>query len=152
MKELQNGRSMIEMLGVLAIIGVLSIGGLAGYTMAMNRHRANEILDAAAKCGVIAQTSGLNGDEIDGDDCFGTSYLNRTDTPSGLDTMKVYRAANGEDTYVEVKFSSSNVENAFTNRTGTGALSGNTAYLDMDENGKWTKDQPTTHNTISAGS
>ncbi len=27
----QCGRSMIEMLGVLAIIGVLSIGGIAGY-------------------------------------------------------------------------------------------------------------------------
>ena len=41
----ENGRSMIEMLGVLSIIGVLSIGGLAGYTMSMNRHRANQILD-----------------------------------------------------------------------------------------------------------
>lgn len=58
MKELQNGRSMIEMLGVLAIIGVLSIGGLAGYTMAMNRHRANQILDFASRCVVVAQTSG----------------------------------------------------------------------------------------------
>ena len=38
------GRSMIEMLGVLAVIGVLSLGGLAGYTMAMNYHRANETM------------------------------------------------------------------------------------------------------------
>ena len=29
------GRSMIEMLGVLAIIGVLSVGGIAGYSKAM---------------------------------------------------------------------------------------------------------------------
>ena len=28
----ESGRSMVEMLGVLAIIGVLSIGGIAGYT------------------------------------------------------------------------------------------------------------------------
>ncbi len=41
---LQVGRSMIEMLGVLAIIGVLSLGGLAGYRIAMNRHQANNIL------------------------------------------------------------------------------------------------------------
>ncbi|MBO7333238.1 MAG: type II secretion system protein, partial [Alphaproteobacteria bacterium] len=40
MKQFEKGRSMIEMLGVLAIIGVLSVGGLSGYTMAMNRHRA----------------------------------------------------------------------------------------------------------------
>ena len=58
MKELQKGRSMIEMLGVLAIIGVLSIGGLAGYTMAMNRHRANQILDYVSRCAVAAQTKG----------------------------------------------------------------------------------------------
>ena len=30
MKKLESGRSMVEMLGVLAIIGVLSIGGIAG--------------------------------------------------------------------------------------------------------------------------
>ena len=29
-KKSQIGRSMIEMLGVLAIIGVLSVGGIAG--------------------------------------------------------------------------------------------------------------------------
>ncbi len=44
----ESGRSMVEMLGVLAIIGVLSIGGIAGYTIAMNRYRANEIIDTAA--------------------------------------------------------------------------------------------------------
>ena len=54
----ESGRSMIEMLGVLAIIGVLSIGGLAGYTMAMNRHRANQILDYVSRCAVAAQTNG----------------------------------------------------------------------------------------------
>ena len=58
MKKLQTGRSMIEMLGVLAIIGVLSIGGLAGYTMAMNRHRANQILDYMSRCAIAAQTRG----------------------------------------------------------------------------------------------
>ena len=45
----ESGRSMVEMFGVLAIIGVLSIGGIAGYTMAMNRFRANEALDIANK-------------------------------------------------------------------------------------------------------
>ncbi|MGN1063466.1 MAG: type II secretion system protein, partial [Alphaproteobacteria bacterium] len=36
-----NGRTMTEMLGVLAIIGVLSIGGIAGYNYAMDKYRAN---------------------------------------------------------------------------------------------------------------
>ena len=37
----QYGRSMIEMLGVLAIIGVLSVGGIAGYSKAMRMWRSN---------------------------------------------------------------------------------------------------------------
>ena len=45
----ESGRSMVEMLGVLAIIGVISIGGIAGYTYAMDRHRANELLDGGYK-------------------------------------------------------------------------------------------------------
>ena len=36
------GRSMVEMLGVLAIIGVLSGAGLAGYSKAMYQHRLNK--------------------------------------------------------------------------------------------------------------
>lgn len=39
----QMGRSMIEMLAVLAIIGVLSIAALVGFTYAMNKHRANTV-------------------------------------------------------------------------------------------------------------
>lgn len=39
-----NGRSMVEMLGVLAVIGVLSIGGIAGYKYGMNRYQANQVL------------------------------------------------------------------------------------------------------------
>ena len=40
----QSGRSMVEMLGTLAIIGVLSIGGVAGYSYAINKHYANELI------------------------------------------------------------------------------------------------------------
>jgi type II secretory pathway pseudopilin PulG len=39
---LQYGRSMIEMLGVLAIIGVLSVGGIAGYSKAMMKVKINK--------------------------------------------------------------------------------------------------------------
>ncbi len=53
----ETGRSMVEMLGVLAIIGVLSIGGIAGYTTAMNRYRANEVLDMANKFATIVYTA-----------------------------------------------------------------------------------------------
>lgn len=36
---------MVEMLGVLAIIGVLSIGGISGYSKAMAQYRVNKTLD-----------------------------------------------------------------------------------------------------------
>lgn len=45
MKTNEAGRSMIEMLGVLAIIGVLSVGGIAGYSKAMNKFKTNKVAD-----------------------------------------------------------------------------------------------------------
>ena len=41
----QLGRSMIEMLGVLAIIGVLSVGGIAGYSKAMEKWKINKMAE-----------------------------------------------------------------------------------------------------------
>ena len=41
----QSGRSMVEMLGVLAIVGVLSIGGISGYSKAMAKYKVNKTLD-----------------------------------------------------------------------------------------------------------
>ena len=38
----QSGRSMVEMLGVLAIIGVLSVGAIAGYSKAMFKYKLNK--------------------------------------------------------------------------------------------------------------
>ncbi len=50
----EGGRSMVEMLGVLAIIGLLSNGGIAGYKNAMNKHAANEIINEVNKRAVSA--------------------------------------------------------------------------------------------------
>ena len=59
----QTGRSMIEMLGVLAIVGVLVAGAVAAYTFAAAKNRANSIyrqvdLRAVASVGnpVVRQT------------------------------------------------------------------------------------------------
>ena len=40
-----HGRSMVEMLGVLAIVGVLSAGALKGYSDAMFKHKMNQTID-----------------------------------------------------------------------------------------------------------
>ena len=46
MKGNQIGRSMIEMLGVLAIIGVLSVGAIAGYQKAIMKYKLNKHMNA----------------------------------------------------------------------------------------------------------
>ena len=48
-KETDNGRSMLEMLGVLAIIGILSAAGLNGFRYAMNKNRANTAIHDALR-------------------------------------------------------------------------------------------------------
>ena len=52
-----TGRSMVEILGVLAVIGVLSVGGIAGYKMAMEKYRSNQVVDMANKYAVIAYSA-----------------------------------------------------------------------------------------------
>ncbi len=41
----ESGRSMVEMLGVLAIVGVLSAGALKGYSAAMFKYKMNQTID-----------------------------------------------------------------------------------------------------------
>ena len=61
MRNNESGRSMVEMLGVLAVIGVLSIGGIAGYMMAMNRHHSNNVLEGVSARAVIISTQKMMG-------------------------------------------------------------------------------------------
>ena len=42
----EKGRSMVEMLGVLAIIGVLSVGAISGYSKAMLKYKLNKQAEA----------------------------------------------------------------------------------------------------------
>ena len=53
-KSEQSGRSMVEMLGVLAIVGVLSVGGIAGYSKAMAKFKNTKVMDQASM--LIAST------------------------------------------------------------------------------------------------
>jgi len=65
MKKLNNetGRSMIEMLGVLAIIGVLSVGGIAGYSKAMMQYKINKTADQVSQ--VVTNVRTLFGSQKD---------------------------------------------------------------------------------------
>ena len=50
--QYESGRSMVEMLGTLAIIGVLSIGGIAGYKYGMDKYKANQTINDVMLMGV----------------------------------------------------------------------------------------------------
>ena len=70
LNKTQSGRSMVEMLGVLAIIGVLSVGGIAGYSKAMNKHKINKTIDEITTISQNLRTLCLDG----GDRCSGGLY------------------------------------------------------------------------------
>lgn len=59
----QNGRSMIEMLGVLAVVGVLSVGGIAGYSKAMDKYKVNKTLNQISY--IVSNTRTLFGSQPD---------------------------------------------------------------------------------------
>lgn len=61
----ESGRSMVEMLGVLAIIGVLSIGAIAGYSKAMQKHNINKMINEMTNTTAIARTVFANDNPSD---------------------------------------------------------------------------------------
>ncbi|MBE6446585.1 MAG: type II secretion system protein [Alphaproteobacteria bacterium] len=61
-KRSQKGRSMVEMLGVLAIVGVLSVGGVYGYGVAMKKHKANELLHQASMLATTISAQAMTND------------------------------------------------------------------------------------------
>ncbi len=60
----ERGRSMVEMLGVLAVMGVLSIGGVAGYRYAIDKMNANDIINEVRKRAVTASQQRILGQNI----------------------------------------------------------------------------------------
>ena len=88
----QSGRSMIEMLGVLAIIGVLSVGGIAGYSKAMSKYRINKTIEQITLiAGNIRAFWGpqknylgvnCNGYSCNASGCYGHSGVNAQGNPT----------------------------------------------------------------------
>ncbi len=92
----ENGRSMVEMLGVLAIIGVLSVTGIYGYTLAMRKFRANEILNTANILAIMADSM----DQGQG----GCVKLSASDLPkpAGVKEMVAEREAGETEVCIEL--------------------------------------------------
>ena len=49
----ETGRSMVEMLGVLAVMGLLTIIGIAGFRVALNKHYANQTVERLMRRAVV---------------------------------------------------------------------------------------------------
>ena len=73
----QKGRSMVEMLGVLAIVGVLSVGGIAGYSKAMMTMKINKTIEQISHMASAIKTAYMNqGDFIDENGLVAGKYSN----------------------------------------------------------------------------
>lgn len=80
-KTNESGRSMPEMLAVLAIMGVLSIGTIAGFRQMLNKQKVNDII----------QTINLNSIQI-----LSNLTHQRFATPDAMDEfLKSYSAKSG---------------------------------------------------------
>lgn len=99
MKMHENGRSMIEMLGVLAIIGVLSVGGLYAYTTAMLKYRMNEVVHVASMMAVLAK--GANAGE---GACIKLSDSSLPQNPGGVNVNMASYLGPDDKPKVEIQF------------------------------------------------
>lgn len=61
----QSGRSMMEMLGVLAIVGALTIGGIIAFYQAMNKNKSNTLVDGITHTVNNVKTLFINQDKFE---------------------------------------------------------------------------------------
>ena len=81
---LQYGRSMIEMLGVLAIVGVLSVGGIAGYSKAMMQFKINKTAEQISQVATNIRT--LYAQQTNYGGRYTTEYIKMGVVPDSLTT------------------------------------------------------------------
>ncbi len=90
----ESGRSMSEMLAVLAIIGVLSIGTIAGFRHMMNKQKINDIIQAI-NLNSVQILSSLTQQKFDTPDAM-DNFLRQYTTRSG-DYNIVFKAPRDTD-------------------------------------------------------
>ena len=90
----QSGRSMVEMLGVLAIIGVLSVGAIAGYSKAMMKYKLNK---HAEQMNTVINAISRNMHSFD--NVAGGTYLTETFIKMGEIPTEMIDAGNYHDVH-----------------------------------------------------
>ena len=98
----QNGRSMVEMLGVLSIIGVLSVGGINAYSTAMEKYKTNELMAATMQEAVLISAQLAMGSTRPSLTRTG-SYFSSVALVDGTDNFKLTLSGVEEDVCKNVK-------------------------------------------------
>ena len=99
-KHPESGRSMVEMLGTLAIMGVLSIGGIAGYQYAVTKYKSNETMDELNRRAMMYELQMENGDLLSGTILRNGEFGDRTSLGYGVEGF-----VSGDPTYFEIALS-----------------------------------------------
>ena len=113
-KTNESGRSMIEMLGVLAIIGVLSVGGIAGYSKAMNKFKTNQVADNVSMLVANIKTLYAQQKTYDGLDESSAVSMGVVPDELGTDGSKLTNAFNGSVKIREASSTTASDKKAFT--------------------------------------
>ena len=91
-KHNETGRSMLEMIGVLAIIGVLSAGGIAGYRYGMDKyHAATTINEINRRSLVYSQQMMLKNKELSGSEFKNTTDLGYPISVNKIENQPYFR-------------------------------------------------------------
>ena len=109
-----TGRSMVEMLGVLAIIGVLSVGAIAGYSKAMMKYKLNQHAEAVNMLinNVLSIKDRLQHNE-EGETYYGTLLYKMNLLPDGIKYIS--------NTFVRDSWFNSNMW-VYSYKMGTGGI------------------------------
>jgi Tfp pilus assembly protein PilE len=102
-KRSQKGRSMVEMLGVLSIIGVLSVGGISAYSTAMEKHKANELMAATMQEAVLISAQLATGKTNPTLSGINNSLFASASTVPNSDNFKIVLNAVDEDVCEKMK-------------------------------------------------
>ena len=106
----EQGRSMIEMLGVLAIVGVLSVGGIAGYSKAMNKFKTNKLIEQVNMISTNVRTLYASQKSYEG-------LKNGSAIRTGILPNEMYDANNTASVNMDYTNSQAEITNAFAGNT-----------------------------------
>ncbi len=100
MYQNEFGRSMMEMMGVLAVIGVLSVGGMYGYNSAINNYKVDKVVHVVSEGYVELMTSAATQSQAD-------ATVNRIKVPEGITLTFLDASSAQKNAYMQVNFGAS---------------------------------------------